>query len=67
MAKSRNVFEIFIIQGCKFSDFSLISDFFTSTYLKIIFKISSLDHISHYFIIESGFQKRFCFISDFFI
>ena len=31
----------YIIQGWKFSDFSLISDFFTLTILKIIFAISS--------------------------
>ena len=34
-------------QGCKFSDFSLISDFFTSTQLKIILEISFVEHISH--------------------
>ena len=34
---------------CKFSDFSLISDFFTSTPLKIIFEISCLQHSSHGF------------------
>ena len=35
------------IQGWKFSDFSLISDFFTSTILKIIFEISSEENFSH--------------------
>ena len=29
-------------QGCKFSDFSLISENFTSKYLKMFFEISSL-------------------------
>ena len=30
------------VQGCKFSDFCLISENFTSKYLKIFFEISSL-------------------------
>ena len=30
------------IQGCKFSDFCLISENFTSKYLKMFFEISSL-------------------------
>ena len=31
-----------IPQGCKFSDFCLISENFTSKYLKMVFEISSL-------------------------
>ena len=31
-----------LLQGCKFSDFCLISENFTSKYLKIFFEISSL-------------------------
>ena len=38
-------------QGCKFSDFILTSDFFTSTSLKYIFE-SSPEHFSHDFIID---------------
>ena len=37
-------------QGCKFSDFSLISDFLTWTPLQIIFEIPSLEHISYDFL-----------------
>ena len=32
-------------QGCKFSDFNLISAFFTSTPLKTIFEISTFEYI----------------------
>ena len=42
-------------QGCKFSDFTLILDFFTSTTQKIVVKISSLEHG---FMIESDLQKK---------
>ena len=41
-----------------FSDFWLISDFFTLTHLKIIFEISSLDRMSHDLFIDSHFQKK---------
>ena len=42
-------------QGCKFSDFCLISENFTSKYLKMVFEISSfLDG----FMINSDFQTR---------
>ena len=41
------------------SDFSLISDLFTSTPLKIIFEMSPLVHVLHGFIIVSDFQKKF--------
>ena len=33
---------IFTLQGCKFSDFCLISENFTLKYLKMFFEISSL-------------------------
>ena len=33
---------VMLIQGCKFSDFCLISESFTSKYLKMFFEISSL-------------------------
>ena len=33
------------IQGCKFSDFDLISDFFTLTPLTTIFEISTFEYI----------------------
>ena len=36
-------------QGCKFSDFSQIPDFFSQTPLRIIFESSSLEHILHTF------------------
>ena len=45
-------------QGCKFSDYNLISDFFTLTPLKIVSKISLLERISQGFLIDSDFQKR---------
>ena len=35
------------VQGWKFSDFRLISEFFTWTILKIIFEISSYERVSH--------------------
>ena len=44
----------------------LILDFFTSTHLEIIFQISSLEHVSHYSVIDPDFQKM-SMISDFFI
>ena len=49
---------VFRIQGWKFSDFSLISDFFTLTIMKIIFEISSQEKLSHDFIIDPDFQKK---------
>ena len=45
-------------KGCKFSDFSLISDLFISTPLQNIFEISPLMHFSHDFIIDIYFQKK---------
>ena len=60
----------FKIKGCEFSDFSLISDFFILTHLKIIFEISHLEHISRDFMIYSDFHKQkkksLCVITDFF-
>ena len=53
-------------QGCKFSDFNLISDFFTSTPLKTIFEISTFEYIQHDFIIDSDFQKNFLYYFRFF-
>ena len=45
-------------QGCKFSDFSLISDFFfTLKHLKITLEISSLERVSRDFMIDSVFQE----------
>ena len=38
--------------SCKFSNFGLILDFFTSALLKIIFENSSCEHVSHDFIID---------------
>ena len=46
------------LQGYKFSDLSLIPDVFTFTPLKIIFENSSLENVSHGFIIDSNFQKK---------
>ena len=48
------------LQAGLFSDFSLISDFFTLTPLKIIFEMSPLEHVSHDFMVDfhSDFQKR---------
>ena len=45
-------------QGCKFSDYNLISDFFTSTPSKIVFEMSSLERMSQGFVIEPDFQKK---------
>ena len=47
-----------ILQGWKFSDFSLISDFFTATIQKIIFEISSYDRVSSSNIIDPDYQKK---------
>ena len=41
-----------------FSDFSMNSDFFNSTHLKIIFGISHLKYVPHGFMIDSDFQKK---------
>ena len=46
-------------QGCKFSDFSLIPDFFHI--LKIICKISPMEHVSYDFMVDSNFQKKFLY------
>ena len=56
-------------KGWKFSDFSLISDFFHFQILKIIFEISSSERVSHDIKIDPGYQKTLFFfiISDFFI
>ena len=55
---------ICLIQGWKFSDFSLISDFFTLTIMKM--EISSKENVSNDITIDSDYQKK-NFISDFFI
>ena len=47
-----------------FSDFGLISDFFTSTPLTIICKISTMEHFSYDFMVDSDFQKKSLFASD---
>ena len=45
--------------GCyNFLDFSQISEFFTSTPLKLFFESSSLELVSQGFIIDSAFQKK---------
>ena len=41
-------------KGWKFLDFSLISDFFTWTILKIIFEVSSEERLSHDIILDPG-------------
>ena len=46
------------LQGWKFLDFSLISDFFTSTILKIVFEISSYERVSRDIMIDPDYQKR---------
>ena len=46
------------MQGCKFSDFSLISDFFTLTHVKIILLIPHVEQVSHDSIIDSDFQRK---------
>ena len=46
------------LQGWKFSDFSLISDFFTLTILKIIFVISSYERVSCDIMIDPDYQKK---------
>ena len=38
-------------QVCKFPEFSLISDFLTSSPLKIVFEILTLEYVSHSVII----------------
>ena len=47
-----------MIKGCKFSDFCLISEDFTSKYLKMVFEISSLQPFLDGFMINSDFQTR---------
>ena len=47
-------------QGCRFSDYGLISYFFTLI-LMIFFYISYLEHVSNDFMIESDFQKIFVY------
>ena len=42
-------------QGCKFSDFSLISDFFTLTHVKNILLFPRLEQVSYDFMIDSDF------------
>ena len=49
---------LFPDQGRQFSAFSLISDFFTSTPLKSICKISTMEHVSYDFMVDSDFQKK---------
>ena len=44
--------------GCKFSDFSLISDFLTWTHLNFFFESPYSEHISLDFIIDSDFQQK---------
>ena len=39
------LYPCYTVQGCKFSDFNLISDFFTLTPLKTIFEISTFEYI----------------------
>ena len=46
------------IQGWKFLDFSMISDFFTLTILKMIFEISSLERVSHDNMLDPDYQKK---------
>ena len=48
----------YFVQGCKFSDFCLISENFTSKYLKMVFEISSLQPFLDGFMISSDFQTR---------
>ena len=50
-----------VLQGCDFSDFSLISDFFPLTHVKIILLIPHLEQVSHDFIIDSDFQRKFLY------
>ena len=54
LLKDQNSF----LQGSKFTDFSLISDFFTSTHLKNSFEISSKEHVSDGFMIYPEFQEK---------
>ena len=44
--------------GINFSDFSLISDLFTSTLLRVVFEIESLEHVSLDFMADSVFKKK---------
>ena len=46
------------MQGCTFSDFILISDFVTKTHLKMIYEISSLEHVLHDLMICLAFQIK---------
>ena len=50
-----------VTQGCKFSDFSLISDLFTWTPVKITFEISSTEHVLYAFLIDSDFQEKYLY------
>ena len=57
---------MFSTTGMYLSNFSLISGFFKSTSLKIIFEISTSKHVSCDFIIDSDFRKSVFINSDFF-
>ena len=46
----------YIMQGCKFSDFNLISDFFTSTPLTTIFEISTFEYTWKF--LENNFKYQ---------
>ena len=48
----------FLCAGWKYSYFSLISDFFTSTILTIIFKISCEERVSYDTMIDPDYQKK---------
>ena len=50
-----------MLQGCELSDFSLISDFFTSTPLKIIFEILSVEQVTRDFMMDSDFLKKYLY------
>ena len=47
--------------GCNFSDFSLVSDFSTSTHVKIMCKIAIMEHISYDCLVDSDFQKKYLY------
>ena len=53
-------------QGCKFLVFCLISENFTSKYLKMFFEISSLKPFLDDFMINSDFQTRSVYYFRFF-
>ena len=50
-----------MLQQCKFSDFCLILEYFTSIPVKLVCEMSSLEHVSRDFNVDSDFQEKYYF------